>query len=463
MERRTLLRQLLWGIPAGMVLPSLLTSCKEDAFLGDNLFKGKVIVIGAGASGIYAAHLLMKYGVDVVILEASSKTGGRIAANTSFADIPLELGAEEIHGRKSVLYDLATFHASDRIMEFPGSDYYWLNNQIRDEVYLRESSDLSGAGATMLNILESYGSYPGSEKTLEQYLLDFPLDDRLTNIVNALTGNEYGTSNNHIGMLALKEAEAAYSSGLEGFTFKKGTYWSLFETAFADAINAVELNRIVSEIDYSGTGVVVKTTNGSSYTADKVLVTVPLTMLKNNSIAFSPALPDTKLQAIDAIEMGNGMKVVLSFNAPFWAEDTGSIIGGIKAPEYWISSAEKDSAGNYITAFIMGDSADALALMSEAQVVQELLTELATFYPTGNVQAKYTGVYLLKNWRNEPFIQGAYSYPSINSEGQREHLAAPVNSKLFFAGEATNYNGHLATVHGAMESGYRAVKELLES
>jgi monoamine oxidase len=70
---------------------------------------------------------------------------------------------------------------------------------------------------------------------------------------------------------------------------------------------------------------------------------------------------------------------------------------------------------------------------------------------------------MLKNWRNEPFIQGAYSYPSINSEGQREHLAAPVNAKLFFAGEATNYNGHLATVHGAMESGYRAVKELLES
>jgi monoamine oxidase len=75
----------------------------------------------------------------------------------------------------------------------------------------------------------------------------------------------------------------------------------------------------------------------------------------------------------------------------------------------------------------------------------------------------YSGEFLYKNWANEPYIGGAYSFPSLNSEGQREKLAAAVSNKLFFAGEATNFNGHLATVHGAMESGYRAVLELLES
>ncbi len=463
MDRRTILRQLLWGIPAGIILPSVLTSCKKDSFLPENQFKGKVIIIGAGASGIYAAHLLLNYGIDVTILEASSKTGGRIQANTTFANIPIELGAEEIHGRKSVLYDLASFYAPERIMEFPGEDYYWVSNQLRTNQYLHEAADLNGAGATMFNILDSYGSYPGENITLSQYLINFPLDSRLTKIVNALTGNEYGSSNDRIGMHALKEAEAAYSSGMESFTFKTGTYWSLFESAFSDALNKVVLNSPVVSINYSGSQVSVSTSNGTVYTADRILVTVPLAILKNSSIVFNPALPSDKIQAINNIEMGNGIKVVLEFNAPFWTSDTGFIIGGDKAPEYWITSAGKNSANSYITAFIMGQSADYLASIPESQAVQELLNELTTFYGAGNVQSKFTGNYLFKNWSDELYIGGAYSFPSMNSTGQREILAASVESKIFFAGEATNYNGHLATVHGAMESGYRAVKELLEA
>ena len=104
-----------------------------------------------------------------------------------------------------------------------------------------------------------------------------------------------------------------------------------------------------------------------------------------------------------------------------------------------------------------------LASLSENEAIQEILSELSVLYPNGNVQSLYSGEFLYKNWANEHYIGGAYSFPSINSAGQREKLAAAVSKKLFFAGEATNYNGHLATVHGAMESGYRAVLELLES
>jgi monoamine oxidase len=75
----------------------------------------------------------------------------------------------------------------------------------------------------------------------------------------------------------------------------------------------------------------------------------------------------------------------------------------------------------------------------------------------------YSGEFLYKNWANEPYIGGAYSYPSINSAGHRENLASSISNKLFFAGEATNYNGHLATVHGAMETGYRAAIEILNA
>ena len=111
----------------------------------------------------------------------------------------------------------------------------------------------------------------------------------------------------------------------------------------------------------------------------------------------------------------------------------------------------------------MGESADNLALLSENAAIQELLTELSTLYPNGNVQSLFSGEFLYKNWANEPYIGGSYSYPSINSAGQRENLASSISNKLFFAGEATNYNGHLATVHGAMETGYRAAIEILNA
>ena len=100
MNRRILLRQMLWGIPAGIILPSLFNSCKKESLIAESPFAGKVIVIGAGASGIYAAHLLLKQGVDVTILEASNRIGGRMMGNTTFADFPIELGAEEIHGKR---------------------------------------------------------------------------------------------------------------------------------------------------------------------------------------------------------------------------------------------------------------------------------------------------------------------------------------------------------------------------
>jgi monoamine oxidase len=463
MDRRILLRQLIWGIPAGIILPSLFNSCKKESLIDESPFKGKVIVIGAGASGIYAAHLLIKQGVEVIILEASNRIGGRMMANTSFADFPIEMGAEEIHGRRSVLFDLASFVSPENLVEHNGKDFYWMNNLLRDEQNLLSQAEYASELETMFQIIDSFGTYPEENKLLSQYLVDFPLISTLHPIVNALVSNEYGSSNNRIGMHALKEAEAGYSSGDESFGLDGISYWQLFERAFADAIDKVILNEAVQTIDYSGSNVRVKSIHGVDYIADRVLLTIPLPILKNNSVEFQPELPPDKIQAIQSIEMGTGIKITLKFSSPFWDTDTRSILGASIVPEYWVTTADKTSNGFYLTAFVMGESADQLALLSENAAIQELLTELSLLYPNGNVQSMYSGEFLYKNWANEPYIGGAYSFPSLNSEGQREKLAAAVSNKLFFAGEATNFNGHLATVHGAMETGYRAAIEILNS
>jgi len=463
MNRRILLKQLMMGLPAAAFLPSFLSSCAKEELIDSFKFNGSVIVIGAGASGIYSANLLRNYGAQVIHLEARAVIGGRMKANTSIPGIKIELGAEEIHGKRSILYDLAQFNVPDSLIPLPGDDYYHLENQLRTKNFLIESSDLEGAGATMFQIIDSFASYPGGAQSVAQYLAEKELDARFLEIANALIGNEYGADNNKIGMLALKEAEDGYSSGEEGQILKDKSLLELFEIAFSEDINQVKLNKPVESINYEGAQVAVTTENGETFFADKVLVTVPISILKNNSITFVPSLAADKLDAIDAIKMDNGLKIVLQFNAPFWEGNTGSIIGGTKVPEYWITGAGKNENANLITAFVMGEKAEYLAGLSDAQKITEILEELSILYPTGNVSGKYNSINIVQNWLQEAYIEGAYSYPSPGSEGKRAILAAPVKGKVYFAGEATNFNGHLATVHGAMESGYRAVKEILEA
>ncbi len=460
-NRRVHLKKLMLGAPLAVSSLGWLSNCKKEDLLDGANFNGKVLIIGAGASGVYAAELLLRKGVDVQILEASSRAGGRIQS----ADIPgigkLELGAEFIHGSRSIFYDMALSQGADSLMPDEGEDLYWLENQIRDEKYMRESPTLNGGGQTLFQIVDSLGSYPGGDQSLLQYLTDFPLEQPLFPIANALIANDYGSDLASIGMFALRDAEAGFSSGLENYRLKQ-SIWSLFEKKCPNALSKILFNQEVVQVNYSSSGVSVETAGGAVYNADRVLITVPLTILRANRIAFEPALPAEKQNAINNIKMDGGSKYFMRFSGPFWPDDTASIIGGQVIPEYWVIPEKDVNEAPGLTAFVTGPLQEQLRVLPEIEQRNLILAELAAMFPSENVVSALTSFYV-KDWSAEPFIGGAYSYPSLLSAGQREPLAAPVSDRVFFAGEATNFNGHQGTVHGAMESGYRAVLEILKS
>jgi len=66
------------------------------------------------------------------------------------------------------------------------------------------------------------------------------------------------------------------------------------------------------------------------------------------------------------------------------------------------------------------------------------------------------------DWQSDPFARGGYSYVAAGGEGAERELAAPLDDTLFFAGEAANFEGHNGTVNGAMMTGYRVAREILE-
>ncbi|MCC6691052.1 MAG: NAD(P)-binding protein, partial [Bacteroidia bacterium] len=107
MNRKDFIRYTAFGASSLFFSPSiakLLSTPKK--FLSPS-FTGKVIVVGAGISGMYAAWLLNEQGIDVTVLEASDVYGGRIKSLKDFSDFPIELGAEHLYNRKSVLYQAA--------------------------------------------------------------------------------------------------------------------------------------------------------------------------------------------------------------------------------------------------------------------------------------------------------------------------------------------------------------------
>jgi len=452
---------MLKGLPVYYVAPWFLEACAKADADDVSEIDGPVCIIGAGAAGIYAAAYLMNRGVDVIILEAASFTGGRIRSQDSFADFPVELGAEEIHGRRSLLYDLALAFAQADILPEPGENYYWINNVLRDDYYFKHSEVLQGGGQTLLQIAESLAAYEGPDISLQEYLQNFPIDPALFEIANAIIANEYGTQLDRISMFALREAEQRYASGIDGYFLKNRSMWSLFESAFPEAIAKVKLNEPVSDILIKDEELIVKTIYDAEYSAKKVLITVPISILQQSFITFNPPLPQAKQDAIAAIKMDVGSKFILRFSAPFWDEATGAILGGLRIPEYWVSSAGKNSATSTLTAFVMGDKAAYFQGMTDSQIQAELLDELGSMYPTQNPSELCTGI-LVQQWADEPFIRGAYSYPSPGSTGMREILSEPVGNSLYFAGEACNVNGHIATVHGAMESAYLACKSMMK-
>jgi len=181
--------------------------------------------------------------------------------------------------------------------------------------------------------------------------------------------------------------------------------------------------------------------------------------LQDADIKFSPALSTEKTNAFNKIGMEAGMKVFMKFSTKFYKEN---VIGGTICAAYADEIIGKEGNDNVLLAFIMGEQAEYLtSLGSDTAIVTALLQELDDMY-AGQATASYIDSHV-QDWTSKPFIKGAYSYSTIGIGNARSIAAQPVEDKLFFAGEAMNLNGHHQTVHGAVETGYKEVTNILKS
>jgi len=441
MDRRYFIKQSTLFSIGGLLIPStFLSACNKETLFEDIYYDGKVIIIGAGAAGLYAAYILKSKGIDFQILEASANYGGRLGKLTGFANFPIDTGAQWLHGKNSILGDLIT-KSNTKIRLDDSETKYWFNNQLVNS--LPKNTDIF-EGDDLPDI--SYNDYA----------LQKGLGNEYKYIVENIAGDQ-GAAATRLSVFGNNQDEENWNSGVDDFKFQE-TYFDLIDTQFASQVkNKILFNTIVTKIDYSQSTIQITDSNKNTYNADKVIITVPIPILKSADIQFIPTLPNEKTTAFSKIGMDAGMKVFLKFSNKFFDQN---IIGGPICAAYADDSIGKAQNDNVLLAFIMGVQAEYLtSLGSDTAITTALLQELDTMY-NGQATASFVASHV-QNWTTNPFVKGAYSYSTIGMGDARKVATKPINKKLYFAGEAMNTNGHHQTVHGAVETGYREVINIL--
>jgi monoamine oxidase len=419
----------------------------------------RVLVIGAGMSGLAAAQTLKGRGHQVVLLEARDRIGGRIWTSTQWPDLPVDFGASWIHGvrgnpltriaEQAQSAQIATSYNRSRLYHTTGRaltrteeiNLRQYGNQLYREIdraqdRYPDTSLRQIADATINSLRQA----PDASRFIN-YLLNVEIEHDYSGSAARLSTNWY-------------DSDEEYSGG--DVLLQKG-FASL--TDFLAKGLQVELNQVVQRIDWSQPAVRV-TTNRGEFTADHVIVTLPLGVLQAKSVAFTPALPAVKQIAIDKLGMGVLNKCYLRFPTTFWPTTVDWINYIPENHGQWAEWVSFRRVLNQpvLLGFNAADYGQQIEPLSDGEIVESALATLRTMFG-GNIPNPVD--YQITRWASDPFARGSYSFNAVGSVPQmRVELARSLSKRLFFAGEASEQNS-FGTAHGAYLSGMRAAGEVL--
>ena len=193
--------------------------------------------------------------------------------------------------------------------------------------------------------------------------------------------------------------------------------------------------------------------------ARAVIIAVSTGVLANEVIRFTPSLPDWKRQAIDDLPLGSCNKVALGFTRnPFGDLDNVMLMPDL-GPDRSVEFVVREGGRNIVTAMLNGPHAKALAAEGARATADYALTQLAAIF--GNeVKACVTDRVVFADWDHDPWVGGCYAAAKVGRQAARAELARPIDSRLFFAGEAV-HECYMGDIHGAHLSGEAAADAAL--
>uniref|UniRef100_A0AAR5PBI1 Amine oxidase domain-containing protein n=1 Tax=Dendroctonus ponderosae TaxID=77166 RepID=A0AAR5PBI1_DENPD len=474
----------------------------------------KVIIVGAGASGIACATRLIAKGFDVTILEAENRIGGRIHS-VHFGGTNVDLGAQWIHGEKgNVVYEMVE---NLNLTDYPKSSTYSNMSFFTSTGTMLDKKLTNQLYEIVENILEESDLTSEHEGSLREYF-----DSKYTEQVNAKLGNENKELLNAVEFirnwfskfyLCMDPAEdlAQVSvNSLVKYRECKGNHLVHWKTnGFASFLNVllennpksfltehVLLNKEVIKIVWDQTGdskdrgkVKLFCADSSRFTADHVILTVSIGVLKETyQTLFKPSLPLCKINFLETIPIGTCQKIIIKFPNKWWPDEVKDFsfvwtdedkktlpkefpFGPIRNERSWLEDIfgfyTVDSDPNILLGWLVGSLVKEVELLSDELLMNASLFLLRKF--AGEIyKISEPSEIIRSKWGTNPHFLGTYSYVGVEMEAReatREDLAKPlvVDGKevVLFAGEAT-HSCYFSTVHGAVESGWREADRLIE-
>jgi monoamine oxidase len=439
MNRRKFLQQTGWLTAGTYLLPALIESCKKSDWDNTASFQGEVIIIGAGISGLYAAEMLMRQGVSVKILEATSYWGGRIRTFPEATDSFQNAHQRIVKGEFSVLSDLLR-HQNIALTEKTGSELYYFTGSLNSETEANQNTFFQD----MLQAVESLRAFDGTDISAQAYFEALDISTNVESIYNVLAGQVYGTSADRISAQGIARQYQHWSAGKSEYTIPSNLLLQAIEQALPGALSAIQYDTTISSIDYSSSKITMQDTSGASYMCDRLLCTVPLSILQNGSISFTPPLTGAKQNALSRVGIDMCYCALFKLQTALWPTDTQRIIGDDIVQSFEVSD------DGWVYAEVSGTQAETLASIfgDPLSIIQSQFDQL---YPGSINQITQGAVQQLP---------GNRSYDPVGVGDARKVLASSLGNKVFFAGEATHTGGHHGTMHGAMETALRVVTEI---
>jgi polyamine oxidase len=443
-------RKLLVAGAALLAMPSILRPAKAANF--------DVIIIGAGMAGLSAARKLADAGKSVIVLEARNRIGGRIHTDRSLG-FAAELGANWIHGLDgNPLVNLATASGA-RGVRFNHDDIAVLSGSGR---LIADSDQFARLSTTFEQVIKSVAATCGGKSI--QNALDGPLSKAV---------GEYGLNSGDreiMDVIVDREFSSDYAAGPKLLNHCASEMGAAFEGDDLIIINGfgrlpeklakgldVKLGEAVESVRRTSSGVSVLSSK-TRYTASYCICTVPLGVLKAGAIKFESALPDTHFEAISRIGFGSFAKAIVTFQSEAVLPKTNVAFAPNKRRVFRNLVGLSGIAGRpAVMAYAGGEDAMKAAKMTDREIAQEIAESVALARRSASSRIDKV---IVSRWSEDPFAQGAYSYPGITTKAEDfETLAKPVDDRLYFAGEAMST--YFGTVHGAHISGNTAADAII--
>ncbi len=448
MQRRNFIKNSFLGLPI-LFNSSLFGDISKE----NKKINRRVVVVGAGISGLIASLILKKKGFDVVILEAQNRVGGRLRTNRNLG-VAFDEGASWIHGieknpitKLALESDMKTFFTDDESI---------LSYDIGG--VLRNDSDYATTEEDFYEILQTMMDRGEEGRSFEEVfnsLYPIEANDRLYKfLLSTYVTFDCGDLD--------KLSSLYYNEGDEFEGVEKISTNGFDTIAKYLARNLkIHLNQRVSKIDYSNDKIAI-THNQKVTLADFVLVTAPLGVLKSNKIEFIPKLPFKKQNAINKVGMNCVNKFLLTWDKAFW-DDVQYIS---YTPEqrdkfnYFVNVKKFHPNTNALMTFAYADYGRKTETMKDYEVIDEIMSHLRDIYGDNIPLPTH---FLRTKWSTNKNSFGSYSYTSVDTKMEYfDDLAEEIDDKLFFAGEHTNID-YFSTAHGAYLSGVREANKIIKA